>query len=646
MLGSLYYIAYLVCGLILSSILLNNYKRHQILVIGLSVGTVLAAWVPVAVSMILKRFDIFTNLLALAIVVVGTVVYLFVNSNIKTLKKTWNNRDNKDEIAMFITVLPFTILIIWLFSGHILLPRNGSLYGGQSTYGDLSMHMGMITSIARQGVFPPDYSILPGTRLSYPFLVNSLSSSLYLFGTSLRNAIIIPSIIMSFVCFAGFYLVAKKVSVKNKSAVVATLLFFITGGLGVIYFLGDATLFKNIFTGFYQTPVNLPKMNLRWVNVICDMMVPQRTSLMGWSVLFIVMLILYTGIKNKLASKSDRFFSDTKELFIAGVIAGLMPMIHTHSFLGLGILCAGSLMVGLLMPSIDMKKYIAGFTAFVIPVIILATPQLFFWVFTQSGGFVKKHLDWVNDGWPWLKFWVINVGLPFLLIIPAIIWGRKKYLIPFCGAILIYVIAEVIVFQPNYYDNNKLLLVWYMVMCIIVGDFLVYFIEKIKYRFVQVLTCVILAVVLFTSGSLSIIREVISNGQYRLYSWQHIEAAEAIDKYTPKDSLILTAGQHLNAPAALSGRDIFVGTPTYLFFHGFDLTNKQNEAKLMYTDIEKSPQLLEENNIDYVYFSSYEMYQYKNMGGIFEIYPEVFKNPEVKIFAISKRAQEIGEFER
>ena len=28
---------------------------------------------------------------------------------------------------------------------------DGSLYGGQSTYGDLSMHMGMITSLANQG---------------------------------------------------------------------------------------------------------------------------------------------------------------------------------------------------------------------------------------------------------------------------------------------------------------------------------------------------------------------------------------------------------------------------------------------------------------------------------------------------------------
>jgi hypothetical protein len=318
-------------------------------------------------------------------------------------------------------------------------------------------------------------------------------------------------------------------------------------------------------------------------------------------------------------------------------------MIHTHSFLGLGILCAGALFTGLFVKSIDNRKYIAGFTAFLIPVIILAVPQLFFWVFTQSGGFVKKHLDWVNNGWPWLKFWVVNVGLPFLLIIPAFIWGRKKYLIPFCGAMLIYLIAEVIAFQPNFYDNNKLLLVWYMVMCIMIGDFLVYYIEQINYKFARVLTCAVLAIILFTSGTLSIIREVVSNGEYQLYSYQHIEAAEAIDNSTPEDALILTAGQHLNAPAALAGRNIFVGTPTYLFFHGFDLTQKQNVAKQMYTDKEKSSQLLEENKIDYVYFSSYEMYAYKNMGEIFEIYPEVFRNSEVRIFAISERAQEIGE---
>lgn len=645
MIGALYYIVYLFCGIVIAAILLNDYKRHHIIIIGLSIGTLLCAWGPAAVSLIFGRFDKFTNLIAFNVISISCIVAaVLTNKKTGFIKKVWQNTDEAEETSMILVSLPFMILITVLFWGHVLVLKDSAFYGGQTTYGDLSMHLGMVTSIARQGIFPPEYSILPGARLSYPFLTNSLSASLYLFGTPLRWSVILPSLAMSFVCFAGFFILAKKLSGNNKSAVFAVLLFFITGGLGFIYFLGDAQMFKEIFTGFYRTPTNIPEMNLRWVNVICDMMVPQRTTLMGWSVLIPCMLILYSGMKKKLekASLHKNFFIANKELILAGVIAGLMPMVHTHSFLALGILCVGALIAGLFVRRINPNRYIGGFLAFLIPVLILAVPQLLFWIFTQSEGFVKKHLDWVNDGWPWLKFWVINIGLPFILIIPAFIWGRRKYLLPFVGATLIYIVAEIIVFQPNLYDNNKLLLVWYMIMCIIVGDFLRFLIDRIKFKAVKIAVATVLVVVLFTSGALTIIREVKSNGEYMLFSPEHIEAAKAIDEKAPKDTMILTGRQHLNAPAALSGRNIYAGSSTYLFFHGFNLNERHNKANSMYTDPENSAQILKEENIDYVYLSSYERYDFKYSGDLLEVYPLVFDNGEVKIYAVSDRAIELG----
>ncbi|MCK5129830.1 MAG: hypothetical protein KAQ68_08265 [Clostridiales bacterium] len=645
MIGILYYIAYLICGVLICAMIFDDYKRHQIFVIGLSIGTILCAWLPTAISLLAGYFNETTNIIAILILFIITIILLVKNKNeINIFRFTWQKKDVEEEISMLLCVLPFLFITTWLFSGHVLLPVDGALYGGQSTYGDLSMHMGMVTSIARQGIFPPEYSILPGARLSYPFLVNSLSASLYLFKTSLRTAIILPSVIMSFVCFSGFYLLAKKFTGKNKSAVIAVLLFFITGGLGVVYFLGDIIMFKEIFTGFYKTPVNLPDLNLRWVNVICDMMVPQRTTLMGWSVLIPIMLILYNGMKKKLDITREKrgILADHKELLVAGIMAGLLPMMHTHSFLALGILCAGMLIAGLFVPSIDKKKYVEGFFAFVAPVIILAPPQLFYWVFTQTGGFVRFNLDWVNNSWSWFKFWVINVGLPFILIIPALIWGRKKYLIPFCGAILVYVIAETVAFQPNLYDNNKLLLVWYMIMCIMIGDFIVFIFDKIKIRPLKYISALLFAVVLFTSGGLSIIREVMSNGEYQLYSKEHVEAAQALDDTVFEDALILTGKQHLNAPAALAGRNIYAGAATYLYFHGFDLTQKHNNIEMMYKDSERSAGLLEQEGIDYIYYSSYERYFYGDTQAMFEIYPIVFQNHELSIYAVSARAMELG----
>ncbi len=649
MIGILYYLVYLFCGIVIAAIFLDGYKRHCILIIGLSIGSLIGAWFPAAVSIAFGAFNKFTNLTALIITAVSCAIAAIVkNKKDGFINKSWHAIDKQEEASMLIVSLPLFVLISVLFFGHVLIEKNSAYYGGQTTYGDLSMHLGMITSIARQGIFPPEYSILPGARLSYPFLVNSLSASLYLFGTSLRWSVIFPSLVMSFVCFSGFFILAKKFSGKNKSATIATLLFFITGGLGFVYFLGDAKLFKEIFTGFYRTPTNLPEMNLRWVNVICDMMVPQRTTLMGWSVLIPCMFVLYTGIKNKLEKEflPGNFLTVNKEMIFAGVIAGLLPMVHTHSFLALGILCAGVLITGLFIKKIDPNRFGGGFLAFLIPVGLLAVPQLFFWIFNQSQGFLKKHLDWVNEGWPWLKFWVINVGLPFVLIIPAFIWGRKKYLLVFVGATLIYVIAEIIAFQPNFYDNNKLLLVWYMIMCIIVGDFVCFLLDKIKIKTAKLIAIIAISFIFFTSAALTIIREIYSNGEYMLFSSEHIEAAEAIDENAPIDALFLTGAQHLNAPASIAGRNVFAGSNSYLYFHGFDLTEKYNIMEKMYTDEQSSPQLIKEEEIDYVYLSSYERYAFKTFGNLFDIYPIVFDNGEVRIYAVSEQAVKIGSLNR
>ena len=54
------------------------------------------------------------------------------------------------------------------------------------------MHLSFITSLARQGDFPPDYSLLPGHPLCYPFLGDSVSASLLLCGAPLTFSYALP----------------------------------------------------------------------------------------------------------------------------------------------------------------------------------------------------------------------------------------------------------------------------------------------------------------------------------------------------------------------------------------------------------------------------------------------------------------------
>ena len=129
--------------------------------------------------------------------------------------------------------------------------------------------------------------ILPGVKLAYPFLCDSISSSVYVFGASLRVAYILPMLLAILQVFLGAYCLGKAVLKDKAKACLGWVLFFFNGGFGFVYFFdmlsNNKENFTRIFTGFYETPTNLVGNNVRWSNVIVDMLLPQRATLFGWA---------------------------------------------------------------------------------------------------------------------------------------------------------------------------------------------------------------------------------------------------------------------------------------------------------------------------------------------------------------------------
>ena len=145
------------------------------------------------------------------------------------------------------------------------------------------MHLSFITSLARQGEFPPEYSILPGTRLAYPFFGGQCVRLVVPGGAPLNLAYALPLWFAMGQVIFGFLLFAARLLGSWNKGLLAWTLFFFTAAWGSLYFLGGGWgNFTRIFTEFYQTPTNLAAENIRWVNVVVDMMLPQRALLFGW----------------------------------------------------------------------------------------------------------------------------------------------------------------------------------------------------------------------------------------------------------------------------------------------------------------------------------------------------------------------------
>ncbi|MGI6238884.1 MAG: hypothetical protein ACOYI5_04570 [Christensenellales bacterium] len=534
-------------------------------------------------------------------------------------------------------VIPLLILSAYLQHTHTLREVGGALHVGQSTFGDLCLHLGIATGLPN-AAFPPDYTLIQGVELGYPFLADSMAASMLLFGTGLRTAFLTTGVWMMLLVYAGFAIFAWELTHRKLAVVLAFLLLFLNGGLGFLYVFdgaaADPSMLREVFTGYYRAPANMPDLNLRWVNVVCDLLIPQRTLLAGWMALLPALFLLNGAIRSNRRA----------DFVMLGVWAGAMPMIHTHSFLALALLSIGALCSRLMRTSADRRlDLLLNFLIYGAIAALLSLPQLLRWTFPQTagGGSLGVRLNWVNnlgdnrfiDGYFW--FWIKNVGVTYLLLVPAALSADKHARALALGALCIYLVAEVVQFQPNPYDNNKLFYVAYIVMMPLVGAFAAKLWDRLKGLNCRVLFLAVFLLAGTLSGAMSLAREAVSD--YQLFGADEVAAAAYIDAETDRDAVFLTGGQHNNPVAALAGRQIVCGTSSYLYFHGIDTAVARADARSMYESPGENRALFEQYGVEYVYLSSYEYAEFAVDTAFFEDYAEiVFGRGYVRIYKLTK----------
>lgn len=688
MLGVLLLVIFLALGLAIANRVFANQTWYIRIWSGSVLGLIGLMWSVIPFSFVFG-FGIVSHLLA---VVLMGAIYLLVRHFFKE-EGDLKIRPDGNELVLALVVIPIFLITSYLLFTHVLVPgKDGGIYGGESTYGDLQFHCAIITNVA-QGEFPPEYSLFPGERLDYPFLGDSLSSSLYIFGTSLRWSILLPSFVIILMLVAGFFIFAYEILKQKYAAAFATVFFFLNGGFGFIYFLdglkNNPGNFTRMFTEWYHTPTNYNEHFIRWSNTICDMIIPQRTFMVGWMVVLLAFWLLYRAVTQ----------NDRKYYIYAGIITGLLPMIHMHSFLAVCISAAlwsicffftreldpekdnitkamqwiYVILLGamLLIPQFiypiliftaimtisflvyyiqsDPDKqavwnYIKNWLIFIVPVAVLALPQIFFWTIssqTTSSGFLKTQLGWTaNEGDNWVWFWTKNIGIVFVFLVPTIFAVKRRLLALYSGALALFIIANLILFQPNDYDNNKIFYVWYMFSLFLVTAYIFSIYQRMKGINARWLLMAILIFFGTFSGVLTIGREANSAG---LLNYDKIDMAVAdyINKYTPKDALFISGDEHVNPIPTFTGRKLYCGTALFLFFHGVNYQQRAGEISTMYKYPEQFPALAAQTKIDYVYYSSYEREQFKVEPTYFEQnYPTVFHQGDSYVFAISDRAKQ------
>lgn len=693
-LSLLYILAFAFSGFAVSRLIFPGDRFVKQLLFGLTAGLVMLLWLPVLLAFLID-FTILAQLIALVLALAAGIFCLIRGKG----RARTGSFELKKEKYLLLTCVPLIIVGAVLMGNHYITnASNGSLHVGQCTYGDLCMHLGFITSISVQKTFPPMYSILPDTALGYPFLCDSVSSTFYTLGSTLRFATILPSLYAYVTVVLGVYLFFEDWFKRDSVAVLATWFFFVGGGFGFAYFFDSAKTLKSLgspdswhnwlseifgvnasvngggsidmgkmlMEGWYKTPTNFVDHGLRWVNSIADMLIPQRATLFGWALLFPALQLLRRAV-----------FEKEHKLFIwLGVLAGAMPLVHTHSFFALGLisvfLIIARLIEYLFKKAAPAEKKERGrallyFLLFGVIAVVLAAPQLLGFTFRQSsaGGFLKYHFNWCNESDSWLWFYIKNLGFIFILMLPAFLAAKKDTKLFYGGSLLIWAICEFIVFQPNTYDNNKLLFVWFAMTCGIVAELIVNVCGKLtaperqedgslkkqplgKRAACIFAFCVLIASMLI-SGVMTLAREYVSgdhlglrdgkiaykqNG-YEVVSAELVKLTDWIKENTEPDATVLTATNHNNAVAMLTGRNIVCGAPTFLHFHGVNYSERYGRVRQMYEDpYDCFDDYADEYGVDYVLLSSWERSSYSVDASFFDRLTPVYSSGGTVLYKV------------
>ena len=851
--GIIYVLFFLAGGLLISRYWLPRLRPLVRWYVGASVGLLLMLWLPVLWAYLIA-FTLTAHLMAaLTLCLLAMVAYLTRDPHKRV---RFGEEDRRMLRAVLIVAIPLTLFAGWLEYTHSIRPAaDGSYHVGQSTYGDLSLHLAVATSIVN-APFPLQNSLMVGATMAYPYLADSFAATLYMMEMSLPAAMAVSGTLLCASVFLGYTLLCAQLTRRRGAVWLAALLLFANGGLGFFYTLGGTvengvvtTVWDNLRTvmeGYYKTPTNQPDPNnLRWVNIICDMLVPQRGILGGWSMLMPALLLILPPL-------AHRRRHTTRAMILAGIIAGGMPLLHTHSFLALALASLGFMAYALC--TAPRGRRLEAFQPFLLYggiAAALSLPQLVNLTFVQatsSDHFLRFQFNWCNNRGgsglvdPYFWFYIKNIGLPYLLILLALLQRRKGDLrdeaeraaaltdglyaldtenapaqatdtgmqtapvadtaptadditpieadsavcappnaagapgkaqaaaldaaepdaeldepvresvyahdmptygkpnipnpagddyvkpgfdLPYVrplppdklrasafspddsdrvgimravtgtsdveaskrplieeifhstyqrdeaaeaeeraraltagepdtcfaqqppardwvrqnrllalGAFLILLVAELIIFQPNEYDNNKLIYVWFMLCLPMAADYALELFARLKGLGGRRVLGALFLVACFLSAGLTMAREAVSD--YQAYGTADIAVAEFVKTETPEHSVFVTGNQHLNPVASLAGRTILCGSDLYLYYHGFNTTPRKQEVQAFYEAPADHLDLLARYGVQYVYLSPSEWQNYNvDADTLRALFPVIYESNDGSYLVLS-----------
>ncbi len=498
----------------------------------------------------------------------------------------------------------------FLHQAYVYTP--GGLFAGYvNIWGDWAAHLSFAGSFAYGHNFPPEYPIDPGHHLGYPFMIDFLAANLVPLGSSLTSALVLTSGLLGLAFPAVLYVAAQRFAGGRAAAVIAVFVFVLGGGLGFYYLLGDIQHFGLSALAHLPREYTLNRdLNYQWLNPVLAYLVPQRSTLFGFSLALILLMILWMAARGG---------SGWQPFVFAGIVAGFLPVYHVHAY---GTVVALSAFWALFSRRIQ-------WLGFFIPALAIGIPILA-WMWPPANTSVcgngptlhgycfevgwLSYLDWQHDlpiwfGRDWALFWIKNTSVFIPLLVAAQVlrnWIPTAFPTWFAPMWLWFLVPNVIVLQPWDWDNTKFFIFWALLGSILVGGLLARMFQRGPG---SAIVASVLLVVLGLSGALDLARA----SDYSVSAVQFTDAgglqvADWVRGHTSPTALFVVADEHNSPIPTLAGRRVVIGYPGWLWTYGLpDYVQKGADAMLILDGDPAAMDLVRRYGVDYVMIGPQEI---------------------------------------
>ena len=535
-----------------------------------------------------------------------------------------------------------------VFSAGVYENSQGIFTGIANNLGDLPLHMQIISSFAQGNNFPPEDPTFAGVRFAYPFLSDVLAAMLVKAGANLITAMWLPNMALALSLTGLLHYWTLALTRNRLAGIISPLLVLFSGGLGWTWILmelhnsegGLGWLLRHLTHDYTIGPDSI----LRWGNSLTTLFVPQRSILMGIPLALVVFCQWWLAV-NPPEDQNQTQTPPGRRMIATGFFAGLLPLVHAHSFLVVMGMAACLTLI--------FRKEWKNWARFFIAAMVVALPHLL-WLSHTGAVNAQSYIGW-QPGWDHVTknadynvvaFWLVNTGFFIPVLLFALLVRHKdfaqerKLLLFYAPFLLCFIVPNLIRVAPWTWDNIKVLFYWYVASTPLVAGVLArgllargLLARGLNEKTWRWAAGGVLASMLL-SGALDIWHATSGQASYLEFSTRDIAAARLIQEKAGPRALVLHAPT-FNSLVFLTGRRSLLGYPGWIASRGLSYGQREADIQHIYAGSRDADALLRQYHIDYVLISPAELASMPVSEQFWSKYSKVAETPGYRLYQIS-----------